>query len=168
MRKTILFTIVLCLAFASTAFAELKVGVINVEQIIATSTKGKQAKSRIEQKMTGIEANLKKMQTDLENFQKDMQKQSMALSKDAQAKKLEQYRQKLSAFEQARRKSQEEFSQAQKTIIEPVISLLVKTTQDYAKKNGYDLVLNAKTTVLYATKALDLTDEILKAFNAAK
>lgn len=168
MRKTILFTIIFCLAFATTAFAELKVGVINVEQIISTSTKGKQAKARIDQKMKGIEAKLQKMQKDLEQFQKDLQKQSMALSKDAQAKKIEQYRSKVAAYEQLRRQSQDEFSQAQKTIVEPVISLLIKTTQEYASKNGYDLVLNAKTTVLFATKKLDLTQDILKAFNAAK
>ncbi len=168
MRKTILFTIVFCLAFATTAFAELKVGVINVEQIIAQSAKGKQAKNRIDQKMKGIEAKLQKMQKDLEKFQKDMQKQSMALSKDAQAKKIEQYRSKLAAYEQLRRQSQEDFANAQKQIVEPVISLLVKTTQNYAKKNGYDLILNAKTTVLFATKQLDLTQSILKAFNSAK
>lgn len=168
MRKTILFTIVFCLAFATTAFAEMKVGVINVEQIIATSTKGKQAKARIDQKMKGIEAKMQKMQSDLERFQADMQKQSMALSKDAQAKKLQEYRSKLMAFEQLRKQSQEDFSNAQKQIVEPVVSLLVKTTQQYAKKNGYDLILNAKTTVLFATKKMDLTSEILKAFNAAK
>ncbi len=168
MRKTILFTIVFCLAFATTAFAELKVGVINVEQIISQSAKGKQAKTRIDQKMKGIEAKLQKMQSDLEQFQKDMQKQSMALSKDAQAKKIEEYRTKLAAYEQLRRQSQEDFTNAQKEIVEPVISLLVKTTQNYASKNGYDLILNAKTTVLFATKSLDLTDEILKAFNSAK
>lgn len=168
MRKTILFTVVLCLAFATTAFAEMKIGVINLQQIIATSTKGKQAKSRVDQKMKGMEAKLMNMQKDIEKFQKDMQKQSMALSKDAQAKKFQEYRSKLVAFEQMRKQSQDEFAKAQKEIIEPVVSLLVKTAQNYAAKKGYDLIINASNTVLYATKKMDLTDEILKAFNAAK
>lgn len=166
MRKLII-AFCLLLLLPNAAFAELKIGVINFEGIVAQSDYGKRARQKMEAKVKGIEASMKQAQTELENFQKDLGKQSMALSQEAQKDKIAEYRQKVITFEQKRRESQQEIQKAERDIFQPVIELLVQVSQDYARKNGYHLMLNAKSSVIYAGDGLDLTMPILDAFNKA-
>lgn len=166
MRKLIIAFCLLML-LPSAAYAELKIGVINFEGIVTQSDYGKRARQKMESKVKGIEASMQQAQQELEKFQQELGKQSMALSQEAQKEKIAQYRQKVIAFEEKRRQSQQEIQQAEREIFQPVIELLVKVTQDYARKNGYNLMLNAKSSVIFAGDGLDLTMPILEAFNKA-
>lgn len=166
MRK-IAFLLFLLMLLPNAAFAELKVGVINFEGIIAQSDYGKRAKEKMQAKVQQIDASMKKAQTELETYQKELSKQSMALSQEAQKGKIAEYREKVIAFEQKRRESQEQLQMAEREIFQPVIELLVKVTQDHARNNGYDLMLNAKSSVVFASESVDLTLVILDEFNKA-
>lgn len=166
MRKLILAVCIFVL-LPSAAFAELKIGVINFEGIVTQSKYGQSARSKMQAKVKQIESSMQQSQKSLEDFQKEMSKQSMALSQEAQKAKIAEYRQKVMEFEQKRRQSQEQLSKAEQEIFQPVIQLLVKVTQDYARKNGYDLMLNAKNSVVYASEPLDLTMQILAEFDKA-
>ncbi len=166
MRK-IAFLLFLLMLLPNAAFAELKIGVINFEGIIAQSDYGKRAKEKMQAKVQQIDASMKKAQTELETYQKELSKQSMALSQEAQKGKIAEYREKVIAFEQKRRESQEQLQMAEREIFQPVIELLVKVTQDHARSNGYDLMLNAKSSVVFASESVDLTLVILDEFNKA-
>lgn len=165
--RTFILAALLLMLVPSAAFAEMKVGVINFEGIVAQSNYGQSAKKKMEAKVKQIESAMQATQKQLETFQKEMSKQSMALSQEAQKTKIAEYRQKVLEFEQKRRQSQEQLAQAEREIFKPVIELLVKVTQDHARKNGYDLMLNAKNSVIYANDPLDLTMVILDEFNKA-
>lgn len=165
--RTFIIAVCMLMLLPSAAFAELKVGVINFEGIITQSDYGKRARDKMQAKVKSIEASMKAAQQEVEKFQQELSKQSMALSQEAQKDKIEQYREKVIAFEKKRQESQQSIAAAERELFQPVIELLVKVTQDYAKKNGYDLMLNAKSSVLYAGEGLDLTMPILEAFNNA-
>jgi len=167
MRKIVLIAFCLLMLLPSAAFAELKIGVINFEGIVTQSEYGKRARDKMEARVKSIEASLSQAQQEIEKFQQELSKQSMALSQEAQKDKIAQYREKVIAFEKKRQESQQEIQKAEREIFQPVIELLVKVSQDYARKNGYHLMLNAKSSVIYAGDGLDLTMPILEAFNAA-
>lgn len=161
--------IALCLVFLlpGAAYAEMKIGVINFEGIITQSEYGKRAREKMQAKVSSIDADMQKAQQDLEKFQQELSKQSMALSQEAQQSKIAEYREKVMVFENKRREAQEQLQQAERDLFQPVIELLVTVAQDYARKNGFDLMLNAKSSVVFASEPLDLTMVILDEFNKA-
>ncbi len=168
MRKLIISAVFLALMLApAAAFAEIKIGVINFEGIVTSSEYGKSAKAQMQEKIKAAEASLKKDQEELEKMQQELSKQSMALTQEAQKDKIGTYREKAVAYEKKRRDSQEQLVKAENDIFKPVLELLVKVVQEYGQKNGYDMILNSKGSVVYTVPNYDLTKEILTEFDKA-
>ena len=60
--------------------AETKIGVIDMKEVLSTSTAGKRAQDIIEQKMKSLQASFKNDETALVAMQKDMEKKGSAWS----------------------------------------------------------------------------------------
>lgn len=165
MRKCI-WLLAFCLLLPSAAFgADVKIGVVNFDHIITASELGKRNKDKFQAKVKGIEDSMKKEEAELQKLQEEISKKSMALSQEAQKGKIDEFRTKFAAFEQKRRVSQEELMKAEQDIFKPMLDTLLKVTQEYAKRNGYSLVLSAKQSVAYTDPSYDLTQIILDEFN---
>lgn len=147
------------LGVAEPSLAQVKVGVVNVRQLIEESPQYKTA-------MTALENEFKPRQREIENQQKayktreeKMQRESSVMSEADRTKAERELRD--SQRELVRRQNEfvedlnvrrnEELGRLQKTLLQEV--------QNYAKAQGYDLIIGEG--VLYAKDAINITPAVL-------
>lgn len=171
MKKLLLgLSLVACLAAA----AELKVGTVNMVHLVELHPTHESNKALVKStnddykaKLEAKQDALKALAEDAKKVYDDMQNPMLSAAGKAEAqKKLEALQQKGNAARQelirADQHYREEMNDLETRLIKLETSDIRAKISAYAKEKGFDLVLDA-TMAAYATDALDVTDDILRA-----
>ena len=146
--------------------ADLKIGVVNMQKVIATSKAGKRAQSVLEQKMKSYDASFKKDRDSLISMRSEIEKKSSAWSDAVKQEKFQAFQKKSAEFGAKEREANQEMRKLQEQHVQPVLKKLEEVIQSVAKNGNYDIIV-PNTAVLFASGALDVTDDIVKALDAA-
>ncbi|MEA4855516.1 MAG: OmpH family outer membrane protein [Solidesulfovibrio sp.] len=166
----VMVRMVIVLAFLvvpMTAFAQGKIGIINLDDALSNSSQGKSALSGLKTKFESREKALAAQGEDLKKMQDELQKKSVALSQDAMKSKAADFENKARKYIEDRNKLQQEEQQAQQSVLQPLLSRLQKIVTEYASKNGYTVILEARS-VPYYDPSMDVTAAIQAQFDKSK
>lgn len=169
MNKTLTVLLALTLlALAPLAHAaEGKIGVVNVQYVLAKSKVGQEAQSDIKDfgkaKQAELEQQRAKLQKESEALQKNASIQSEAARKQAQ----KTFQAHMMNFREAAQKARAAVAKQEQELLQPIQASLANVIRNYAIRYGYSVILD-KRAVVYSADERDLSDEILKAFNAAQ
>ena len=149
------------MSFSSTCFSkDLKIGYVDIFRVFNDYEKTKDYDKNLEKRKGDAEKKLEKKKETIEKLQGKLS----LLKEDEKAKEEEKLNKELKEYRDLERGAfadiRKERDDKMKDIVED-IDVIVK---DYAKKNGFDLVVNSNA-VLYGAKAMDVTDEILNISN---
>jgi len=168
MRKVdivkVLFSFLILFILPSYSADKLKVGVVDVEQIYSSYEKAKATTQDIKTKREAKQAELNKKQAELQalvdeyNKKKDSMKDT---EKKEYEKKIQEKRTEVISFT---RKTNEQLAAENKKEVQARLTEIANVIQDYAKKNGYDLIIDKKSLPFFSD-ALNITSEIIKALN---
>ncbi len=160
-RLTRLTLTVLCAASAWTpaAFAEVKIGFVNILQVMEQAPQAETAREALEQEFSGRDAKLtaerdaiveleQKLQTDGDIMSPEQREQ---LESAIARRKLDFNRDREELEEDFNIRRNEELSNLQRTVYDVIVQV--------AKSENYDLMVTER--VLYASDRIDVTDEIL-------
>ena len=158
------------LLLPSSAWAQqLKVGYVNLQQAISEVEDGKKAKAKLKKDFEKKQADLDKLQGELKKMKEEFEGQSMMLSDDAKRKKAAEFQQKMMALQQTYVKLQSELGEAEAKATKVIFDKMGKIIEQIAKDQKYDLILErTESAVLYARQDMDLTQELIKRYNASK
>lgn len=169
--KRILFALAVATAFA--AAADMKIAVVNMADLVKLHPQHASNRELVKSTSKDHRAKLDKQQDELKSIMADVKKvqeeyRNPMLSASAKAglqKKIEGLEQKFMAgrqdLETSMRHYQEELADLESRLMKMETEDLRMKIAAYAKKNGYDLILE-KPLVGFAKESLDITDEILK------
>lgn len=163
MKKILVFWAALGLLISfslSSNSAELKIGYVDIFEIFNDYKKTKEYDAVLEKKKTDEE---KKLDTKREEIEKMQGKLSLLKEKEKEneeAKVAQAKEEYLELREQIFMNLKEERDEKMKEIVEDINAVIA----DYAKNNGFDLIVN-ESAVLYGSKGLDITSEIMKLVN---
>ncbi len=149
------------------AFAQGKIGIINLDDALSNSSAGKAALSGLKSKFESREKSIAAQGEDLKKMQDELQKKSVALSQDAMKSKAADFEGKARKYLDDRNKLQQEEQQAQQTVLQPLLSRLQKVVSEYAAKNGFTVILEARS-VPYYDPSLDVTAAVQAQFDKSK
>ena len=163
--STILITSIF--GFQGVRAADLKIAVVDLQQALNDSAEGKKAMSALEADKSAKSKQLESMKTEITNMRNELEKQKDSLTKEVLQQKANdlinksgELQKKASEFEQQLKKKEIEATRR-------IISGLRMVVSDVAKDKGLDLVLeNSADIVLYAPSAVDITPDVIKAYNA--
>ena len=167
--KQILFaTAIVLLSFsASTVYAAAtKIGVINVQEIITECKAGKAARSRFEKEMKTLQDSLKKDQENLEKLKAEIEKKKSVWSEKKTGEKIRDFQVKGREFQAKGNETRFKVKQIQDKELAPILKALDGVVAKYGKANGYTVILDQKSGVVFSTPAAQLTDKILKKLDA--
>jgi outer membrane protein len=157
----------LCLALAplaTLASAQLKVGVVNVQQAMLDSDELKKASAEIEARYKPRQDELQKLQNDLQSIQQQLQSnkltQQAAADLQVQGTRKQRDAQRLSDDLQA------EFDKDRQDILSKAAQRMQDIVKKLAEEKGFDVVVDVSQT-LYFKPALDVTKDALAAYNKA-
>ncbi len=168
MKKISFLVISLLFLGAFTAgAADTRVAFVDLQKALNQSAEGKAAKEKITGKVKEYEGVIDKRQQELKKLKEDLEKQAVLLSEDARGAKERDYQQKLKDFQRFTKDVQEELQQQDSEHTNRIIEKLVGLIQEIGKREGFDLVLERNSGgIIYGAEKVDLTDAVLKEFDA--
>ena len=171
MKQTVtLCMLALSLALASLAFAadEVKVGSVDVQKILNLSDAGKEARGQLETKARKVEREKNSREVELHTLKAELEKRGVLQSETERSAKETVYEQRLQEYQQFITKAKDEIQAEDSGLTKRIAADIFSLVQDYGRKKGYLFIFVKNDSMMYLDEKIDLTDEILQAFNASK
>jgi len=166
-----IWTIAALAASAAVASAqEIKIATVDLQRTLNECDSGKRAKEEFKGEVDKLQASLQKQKEDLERIKVDAEKKASVL-KDEERKNIEKdYQRRLRDFQRTYKDSQAELQARDNELTAEILREIQEVLIEYGLKSPYNLILEASNTgvVLYGTKNLDITDQIIEAYNAKR
>jgi outer membrane protein len=169
-KKWLLVIGIVILGFLGSArAADLKIAYVDARKAVNECNAGKEAKKSIAKELEKIERLNVEKQKELQTMKETLEKQSPMLTQDARATKEKEFQGKLRDYQRWVDDNQKEIQQKTAEINQNVVIALQKIIEKVGTDEGYTLILEKnETIVLFASKAIDITDRVIKAFDAQK
>ena len=166
LKKTLTYLLAAAVLSAAAAAqaAEPKIASVRVDEVILQSATFKAARDKFnaefEKRKTDLEGDIKKFQDDAKKYDRDKE----IMSPDERAKKEKDLTSRQVDLQYAQQKFNEDASSRDRDLQKDLIGKLKEAIDQVAKEKGLDLILRDP---LYATPAIDITDEVLKRMQAS-
>jgi len=144
----------------------VKLGFVDVEQVLSTVDKGKSAREELERKSREAQARLAPIQEQLEALQKEMQAKQFVMSEEAvRAKQLDMVELK-NQYETKAKQEEGQFKIDQQRLIGPLLEKLDSVIKEIGRDNEFSAIMRVDApSLVYTREALDITDLVIKNFN---
>jgi len=168
--KLLLSTVLILAALLKPAFAaDMKVGYIDIQRALNESESGQRAKKRFKEQLDRLQKDLERQKDKVDALKDQLAKKGLVM-KDEERRSLEQeYQRKLREFERAYEDSQGELQQKDAELTRELIQEIQVVIQEIGRKEGYTLIFEQSGSgLLYGDSSLDITEQILKAYDKSK
>lgn len=163
MKKIIItLSVVMSLAFASTATAQQKFGHVNTQELFKTMPEVATLQTDLKNKSKQYETQLQKLYTQYQTLVEDMQKNAQTYTQmvlEQKYKEAAELEQKITKIEKA---AQQELAQYEQTKLAPIEEKAYNAIQKVAKANGYNYVFDSSLGVLIVKPAGDDITNMVK------
>jgi len=164
----IIFSLTLVMSAAvQVSAAEMKIGVMNVQKVLVSSVSGKSAKAKFDEKMQELQSNFKAEEEALITMQKDIEKKSSAWSEETKQTKVREFQKKRRELQEKSDDARFELKTLQDNELAPILKALEGVVANYGKENGFTMILDSKSGVVYFSETVDITDQLVTALDAA-
>ena len=142
---------------------EYKIGVLHVERILQQSSSAKAAHDRIEQEFKARDADIGRKEQEVRDIGAQLEKTRATLSADARTAQERTLEARTREVQRLRQVFAEDLRTRQFEELDKLKERLDRVLTRYAKERNFDLILQ---DALYVGKAVDITDDIIKALEA--
>ena len=164
--KKILLTLLAIMVFTNIAYAEIKVGVVKVDQILKEAPQTAVSNKKLEKEFKVKTDKLKKSIASLQVKEEDFKKNSITMSDTSRESASKQLQTDRIDIQRDERELREDIDLRRREEINSLQGKINIAIEELAKKDKYDLILYSG--VAYASDAVDITDEVVKALGAVK
>jgi outer membrane protein len=159
--------VVLGLWAYSVRAAEMKLAYVDIQQAVNDCNAGKEAKKMIMGQVEKFQKAVQDRQKELQSMKESLDKQAPMLTPEARVTKEKEYQAKLKEFQRWGEDSQNEINQKRIELERNIAAGLFKVVQKIGADEGFTLILEKnEQVVLYMVKTADITDRVIKAFDA--
>jgi outer membrane protein len=152
----------------SAAPAAGKIGVINMQAAIASTGEGKKVFTDLQKKYQPRQQELQRLQQEIQAIQDQLSKQQGTLSEEESGRLSRQAEDKQKLLKRSAEDAQNDFNHDRDEALNKLGQKMVHVITDYAQQNGFTLVLDdAQMPVYFASKEIELTEEIIKRYDSA-
>jgi outer membrane protein len=169
--KPFLMILPFLLVLTNTGFSEqsFSVAVIDPLRALETSTEGKKTVAQLQAKQQSIKEELNQIDQDVENIESRLKTQRLTLTQETQqtlAMDLDRLRTRRKRVEED---SLKDYQRLEFQLINRFKQEVIPIIETVAKERGFSLVLDLSTTgVAFFEKAIDITEEVVKRYDASK
>ncbi len=157
------------LAFGQAQTSGLKIGFVDIQKAVNECNAGKEAKKTILKEVEKLQRLFGEKQKELQTMKESLDKQAPMLTPDARATKEKELQNKIREFQRWQEDSQNEINQKRLEMERTVALGLQRVIQKLGADEGYTCILELnENIVLFASKAVDLTDRVIKLYDAQK
>lgn len=169
--RRILFTVLAVASLAVGAYAQTpatKVAVISVQGAIIGTKDGQKAAQELEAKFAPKRKELSDRQAEIASLNDQLRKGSNTMAQDKQAQMERDVEDKNKRLQRDTQDANDEWNTEQQRLLQSLGQRMIAVIEKYAKDNGYSIVIdvsNPNTPVLYASSAIDITQDIISLYD---
>lgn len=167
-KVSLVFILSLILFFPNFALGSGAKGIayVDLQKALNICDAGEEAQKAFSQKIEKTRKNIGAKEEALKKLKDSIEKKILLLSEKARQEKEREYQKELRDYQRFIRDSDEELKREWAEISKKIIAELRKVVERIGEKGNYTLIFEKTTSgILYATDAVDLTDELIKAYN---
>ena len=167
-RALLLATLLLTIGVSSPAWAQVKVGILDMQSIIAESIPGQEAMNELRTRFESMKGELDAQNEAIAKLRDELQRQSMVLSQEAQQDKELEYRRKVRDFQDQFQSFQVKMQSEEDRLSEPILELLLEVINAYGRQNNFTMIIDGNASgLVYADDAVIVTDAVKEELNKA-
>jgi outer membrane protein len=166
-KAFVLFGLAAILVWGTAAQDEgIKIGVVDIDQAISSTTEGKAAREEFARKQRDAEAKVQPMIEKYQGLEEDLKQKKFVLSDEALFQKQLDLAQMRNEIETKMKELENQLQLDQKRLEGPLTKKLVDVIESAGKEAGFTLIMRRGSPgLLYTREALDITDLIIKKYN---
>ena len=150
------------LAFAADV---AKIGVLDAQRVLETSSAGKAAQARIKAQGSQKTDDLKKKAGEFKALEEQLQREVMVMSQEKRDDKSRELKIRKVEIEDLQKKYSREMNQLQQQELNRIQADIVNLAKEIGKEEGYLLILTKENAVYYPS-SIDVTDKLIQKYNA--
>jgi outer membrane protein len=151
---------------ARVAQADDKIAYVDLQRALEETKDGQAAKARLKADFDKKQKELDARQNEIKKEKDDFDKQSAMLKEDAKNKKAAELQQKVVALQETYMRLQKELGEKEQEATRGILGKLQQVVAKIAERDHFALVLERSSSVVYGQPSLDLTAEVIRAYNA--
>lgn len=163
----VLIGVALVLARPVMAQAEIKMGIVDLQRALNESKAGKKAKEQFKVEFDRMQDGLKREKDQLDRLKDDLDKKSTVLKEEQRKTMADDFERKRRDLRRKLEDSDAELRRKDSELTGDILKQLAVVIQEIGARDNYTVILeNSSSAVLYGSKTIDLTDEVIRAFDA--
>jgi outer membrane protein len=167
MRTLTSTALLLALALAPVAArAEQKFGVVDLQRAMNEVDEGKAAKALLKKDFDEKQKQLDAKKTEFDKLQADLEKQQVVMSDAAKRERANDLDRRARELQGLFVQLQKDLSERERDATKGIYERMATIVRDIAEADGISLVLDRSAGVVYAPQSADLTDELIRKYNA--
>jgi outer membrane protein len=164
-RTAAIAAVALALSPLAARAADLKFGYVDLQRALEEIDEGKVAKAQLKKDFDEKQKQLDQRTNEVKRLDVDFQRQSMDMAPLAKAAKAAEIERKKVEVQQFVVGLQKDLAGRERELTRGVIDKMVGMVRELAEAEGFTMVLD-RNTVLYASASLDVTNELVRKYNA--
>jgi len=167
MRQAILPSLLLALALVpAAARAEQKIGYVDLQRALNEVEEGKTAKALLQKDFAEKQKQLDSKKVEFEKLQGDFEKQAVVMSEQARKDKAQDLDRRARELQALFVNLQKDLSEREREATRGIFDRMNAIVQDIAEADGFTYVLEKGAGIIYGPPSLDLTNELIRKYNA--
>jgi outer membrane protein len=163
--RTAVATVALALAPLAAVAADLKLGYVDLQRALEEIDEGKGAKAQLKKDFDEKQKQLDQRTDEVKRLDADFQKQSLVMAPDAKAAKTAEIERKKVEVQQFFAALQQDLAGKEREVTRGIFDKMIGMVRELAEAESFTMVLD-RNTVLYAPASLDVTNELVRKYNA--
>lgn len=146
-----------------------KIGIINIQQAIVATNEGRRDLEALQKKFEPKQSELQNLNKEVTDMQNQLKTQGDKLNEDARNNLVRNIDTKQKSLQRSFEDAQADFQGQQNEIVNRIGGKLMQVLDNYAKQNGYTVILDvssAQSPVLWASQTTDVTKPVVDTYNA--
>jgi outer membrane protein len=153
------------MAAAATAHADVRLAYVDVQRALNECRAGKEAKTEFRGRIERLQAQLEGEQSDVERLKRELEEKGALMQSDQRQNLEDDYEKKLRHFQDDYKNSRDELQEKDNQVTGEIVRDLATVVRQIGEKSGYTMVME-KGTLLWAIPATDITDQVIRAYDA--
>jgi outer membrane protein len=153
-------------ALSVTAVTDFKIAYVDVRQALEGTDEGKREIAKLKKDFEASQKKIDGMQEDFKKLKDAFDKQSVMLKEEVKQQKMAELQKKYVDVSQNAQQLQKEISDKQQTMMASLMGKVRGVVEKIGDRDGYTLILDRGETVLFYKRHMDITDEVIKQYNA--
>ena len=144
----------------------VRIGYVNMQKALVSSKAGEKAKVDFQAEVEKLEKRLEGKKTELEKMKEDLERRAVVMKEEERRKLADEFERKRLDLKLQFEEAQLELQKKDQELTGAIVRRLQEVISQVGDEKGYTLILELGTAVLYFKSSDNITDEVLKAFDA--